>query len=137
MIGRIECQLAAPPLDDISESILSVCRRRWPEGVFLDADEDRLIPLASPELAWRPPSDEFFVHENRRVAETWEELGPCAENWNKMLHFIIRRKDDPDGPYTSVTVVLDEQTTETLSLLRDLRTTFRDAYVYAPLGRAA
>ena len=137
MIGGIECKLVAPPIDDVFDLILSVCRRWWPDGDFLDANEDTLIPLTGPALAWQPQSDEFFIFHNRRVAETWDELGPCAENWNQMLHFLLRRQQTTNGQHTRVTLIVDERTHDVEQLLHDLQTTFRDADAFALLEQAA
>lgn len=136
MIGGLECQLVAPPVDTVFDQILTVCRRRWPGGVFLDANEDRLLPLTGPDLAWHSPTDEFFVFRDRRVAETWDDLGPCEENWNQMLHFLLRKKEAAVGSHINVTVVVDERTPEIAQLLDDLQFTFRDADSLAQLAGA-
>jgi hypothetical protein len=130
MIGRSDYQLLAPPLPDLPERVISVCRRRWPHGVFLDADETELIPLSSLKLAWRPPSREFFVFSDRATADTWDDLGPCPENWNRMLHFLW--KPDRAGSSVPMTVVIDELTPDIQSLLDDLQATFREADYFAP-----
>ncbi len=128
MIGRCDYQLVAPPIPDVPEWIISVCRRKWPHGVFLDADETELIPLNSPKLAWRSPSQEFFVFSDRGTAEAWDDLGPCAENWNRMLHFLWKAEEE-EAP---VTVVIDELTPEVQKLLDDLQATFREAAYFVP-----
>ena len=129
MIGRSDFELVAPPLPDLSEWITLVCRRRWPQGVFLDANETELIPLASPRLSRRPPSHEFFVYDSRQTAENWEELGPCAENWNLMLHFLWDL--DASGTTAPVTVVIDELTPDIQTLFDDLQDTFHEAEYFA------
>ena len=93
---------------------------------FPNADETNLIPLGSQELAWHTPSREFFVYSDRATAEAWEELGPCAANWNRMLHFLW----EPGGVNASsgVTVVLDELTADTQQLLDDLQASFWDEF---------
>ncbi len=128
-IGGIDNQLVAPAGVSTYASILAVCQQTWPNGVFLDADETELIPLRSQKLAWHSESDEFFVYSDRATAEAWEELGPCPENWNRMLHFLRGRGG---GPFATVTVVLDELTPDTRQLLEDLQDTFREAAYSAP-----
>lgn len=130
MIGRSDYELTAPPRLDLQELILSVCRRRWTNGVFLDADETVLIPLWSPHLAWRSPSREFFVFSDRATAEAWEELGPCPANWNRLLHFLW----EPNGGGASapLTVVVDELTADIRRFFDDLLATFREAAHFAP-----
>src|SRR5438045_2891861 len=100
MIGRTDRRLVAPPLDDLFDRIIAICRRRWPSGVFLDGEETVTVPLDSPALAWRMPSREFFVFSDQQTAEEWDDLGPCPKNWNRMLHFLCRKRRGPDGPFT-------------------------------------
>lgn len=134
MIGRSDYELMAPPVPDIPELILAVCRRRWPDGVFLDADETELIPLSSPRLAWHPQSREFFVFSDRATAETWDDLGPCPDNWNRMLHFLWQPGIAAEA--VPVTVVIDELTPDAQRLLNDLQATFREAGSFAPAEAA-
>jgi hypothetical protein len=138
VIGRIDCELIAPPLDDVFEEIIAVCRRRWPHGAFLDGNETDIIPLDSPLFPWRTPSWEFFVFSDKKTAEEWDELGPCPENWNRMLHFLCRHRKDPAGSCIGVTVVVDEVTPDIGQLLKDLQSTFRDTFFFAsPQAEAA
>jgi len=130
MIGRSDYQLVAPPIPDLPDWIIQVCRRKWPDGVFLDANETELIPLSSPKLAWRPQSEEFFIFSDRPTAEKWDDLGPCAENWNRMLHFLWQ--PSKTGAPAPVTVVIDEPTPDIQALLKDLQATFREAASFAP-----
>src|SRR5579883_2194630 len=75
MIGRSDYQLVAPPIPDLPDWIIQVCRRKWPDGVFLDANETELIPLSSPKLAWRPQSEEFFILVTARQRRNGTILG--------------------------------------------------------------
>ena len=127
MIGGIDLEFAAPNSEVVFDGIITVCRRRWPRGVFLDADESQTFALRSRAFAWRKPSQEFFVFSDQETAENWEELGPCAANWNRMLHFLRK----PNGENTSsITVVVDELTPDIQTFLDDLQATFRDAFYF-------
>lgn len=116
--------LRAASLQIAFEGILSVCRRRWLNGVFLDGDEDQSLPLNAPELSLHPASREFFVFDSVETEENWDELGPCEANWNLMLHFLCDEQTGPEGAYTRVTVVLDEVTSDIQKLFDELQANF-------------
>lgn len=138
MIGRVDELLTAPASEGlIFDLTLRACERRWPNGVFLDADEEALLPLSGPAVWLRQPSGEFFVFSDRRTAERWDDLGPCEENWNQMLHFLLRPRQDQFGAYLSVTVVVDERTGEMVQFLRDLQETFFDSQPFSARARGA
>lgn len=125
MIGGVDFfGLKAGSLQLAYDGILAVCRRRWPEGVFLDGDEDDCLPLNSLKLAQHHASREFFVFDDLETAKNWDELGPCEENWNLMLHFLCDEQSDSDGPYTRVTVVVDEVTSDIQKLFDELQANF-------------
>lgn len=134
MIGGIDYELVAPSGVDVSEKIVEACRRRWPHGVFLDAEETELVGLASPDLARRLASQEFFVSSDRATAEAWDELGPCEDNWNRMFHFIVDRQTGSNGPYTRVTVVVDEVTDDIQAFLDDVQKSFNEANGSRPVA---
>ncbi len=136
-IGGVDIQFVAPTPDVAFEGIVAVCRRRWPHGVFLDAEETETVSLASPAMAWRAPSQEFFVFSDEETAEEWEELGPCPENWNRMLHFICDPPGSDAGREGGVTLVIDEVTADMRPFLDDLQATFRDSLSFGqPLAEA-
>ena len=125
MIGRTDFfGLRAASLQIAYEGILAACRHRWLDGFFLDGDEIHSIPLNSPELLLRSASREFFVFDDLETAKNWDELGPCEENWNLMLHFLCDEQSDSDGPYTRVTVVVDEVTSDIQKLFDELQANF-------------
>lgn len=126
MIGGTDCELIAPLRSDLAERTVAVCLRRWPEGVFLDAEETESVPLRSVELFRKLPSREFFVISDAQTEQEWDELGPCKENWNRMLHFLIGEKHGADGDFANVTVVVDEVTPEIQSLLTELQAAFNE-----------
>jgi len=124
MIGGVDCEMRAPSGIDPSSRAVAVLRSCWPAGVFLDAEESEIVDLASPKIANRLPSREFFLYSDRATAETWEELGPCEENWNRMLHVLWDEQADADGLFTRVTVVVDEVTPDMQNILEVLQTAF-------------
>jgi len=124
MIGGVEFPLIASDPEEAFEAVVRLCRLRWPDGVFLDADESELIPLAESELGLRPPSREFFVFSDRDLAERWDDLGPCPETWNRMFHFLCKPAEIQDGAESRVTVVVDEITPDVSRFLRDLQNAF-------------
>lgn len=123
-IGGVDTEFIAPAPAVAFEDIIAVCRRRWPHGVFLDADEAETVPLGGLAMAWRSPSREFFVFSDPQTADKWEDLGPCPENWNRMLHFICAVGGDGEH---AVTLVVDEVTADMRQFFDDLQATFRDA----------
>ncbi len=128
MIGRTDFfGLRAASLQIAFEGILAACRNRWLDGVFLDGDEEHSIPLNAPELSLRSASREFFVFDKIETEREWDDLGPCEENWNRMLHFLCDEQADSDGPYTRVTVVVDEVTSDIQKLFDDLQAYFNAA----------
>ena len=124
-IGGTDCTMLVPRTHDAHSSILAIGRRLWPDGVFVDGDDTDVIPLASPALDARPPSREFFLFRDRETEAAWDELGPCPENWNRMLHFLIVDRQGADGPTTELTVVVDEVTPEIQQMLTDLELALR------------
>jgi hypothetical protein len=125
MIGGRDYALSVPAGVPAGEVFLRLCRTRWPDGVFQDADSDVLHPLSDP-LVFSSGANghEFFVFKTRRLAETWEETGPTSENVNHFLHFLAG--PSRDGPY-EVTVVYDEMNEWMTDFFRELQAAIHEA----------
>ena len=134
MIGGLDAILIAPSNLAIADLILRVCRDRWPECLFQDADSSEVHNL-SESWVWESGtlSKEFFVYRDTQAAHCWQAAGAGAETSNSMLHFILR--DQP--VHTEVTLVCDRLDEIIDSIIESLRSGFLCALSDVGTRRAA
>src|SRR5262249_11032869 len=88
MIGGYDYEMTAPAGSKVGECVIAIMRHHWPAGVIVAENEDDAVPLASPDATEHASAAEFFVFSDRKTANEWDELGPCPENWNRMIHVL-------------------------------------------------
>ena len=127
-IGGTDQVFNCPASDDTTDIVLRVCKRRWPNAAFHDAEETEVLSLSDGRVWWQfNTSTEFFVYQNSHIAEIWDEEGPSPLTWNLMLHFLVSAKRDEEGAYKQVTVVIDELTPDMRTFLEELQKSVMDS----------
>jgi hypothetical protein len=125
MVGGTDIVLVGPSHLGISDLILRVCRDRWSECRFQDADSTDIRKLDDPWV-WHlgTLSTEFFVYRDDAAATDWTKQGASPVVMNSMLHFIMRDLKQ-DGPsHVEVTLVCDQTDEVVSSIVDSLKSAF-------------
>jgi len=133
MIGGTDVILTSPSHFDIADIVLRLCRDKWPNCVFQDANSEDVHSVHEPWV-WRfgTLSKEFFVYRDAQSASEWEECGANPESPNTMIHVLLRTS--PEGSSeTEVTLVCTHSDEVVNSIIESLRSVF----LYAMSEQAA
>ena len=125
MIGGTDIILVGPSHLGISDLILRVCRDRWSDCHFQNADSLDVHKIDDPWV-WTlgTLSKEFFVYRDAEAANNWTTDGASREATNTMLHFILRDLSQDGLLYAEVTLVCDQLDAAVSSIADSLRSGF-------------
>ena len=82
-IGGIDIVIPTNDAHAIDEALFAI-NKHWPECVYENANTGEYYNSMDEFTA----VDELFVYQNKKMRESWDSIGLCEENWNKMIHLI-------------------------------------------------
>lgn len=97
----------------ILDAVLDV----WPDGLFQDAEEDDIRPLADALADPRTGNTrEFFTYRDRASADRWQQDGWTHEYGDALTHFLVT-EDAAHPDVLRLTLVIGSATDETIRLI--------------------